>query len=37
MKAICVHEWGAAEVMRLQEVAEPGAGPGAYGKIVLVP
>ena len=33
MKAIRVHEWGAAEVMRLEEVAEP----GAYGKIVLVP
>ncbi len=28
MKAIRVHEWGAAEVMRLEEVADPTAGPG---------
>ncbi len=28
MQAICVHEWGAAEVMRLQQVSDPTAGPG---------
>ncbi len=28
MKAIRVHEWGAAEVMRLEEVSDPTAGPG---------
>ena len=28
MKAIRVHEWGAAEVMRLEEVPDPTAGPG---------
>lgn len=28
MKAVRVREWGAAEVMRLEEVADPTAGPG---------
>lgn len=28
MKAICVHEWGGPEVMRLEQVPDPAPGPG---------